>query len=217
VLPSVETRTRVLLVVHQLEARKPTNTGLLAARCLPNSAVLYRGRAPQGDVDNDARQPGAGLLGAAGELALEGVERLLLYPHPTAAPLEDWRDSPRPILLVVPDGTWRQAARTRARLESAGAAMTSVALPARAAAAAASAPRLRAPARPERLATMEALALALGILEGPEVEAALLRTYRMMSERTLWTNGRLPTHAVTGGIPSGVRPHDPLQLRPRLP
>ena len=47
-LPRLETRTRVVLVVHQLEADKPTNTGLLAARCLTNSAIVYRGRAPDG-------------------------------------------------------------------------------------------------------------------------------------------------------------------------
>ena len=31
-LPRIETRTRLLFVVHQLEAVKPTNTGLVAAR-----------------------------------------------------------------------------------------------------------------------------------------------------------------------------------------
>ena len=64
---------------------------------------------------------------------------------------------------------------------------------------------------------MEAVAQALGILEGPEVEAQLLRVYRIMTERTLWTNGRISTSDVTGGIPSGVQSHDPLSLRPAVP
>src|SRR5689334_14281839 len=32
-LPRISTRTRVVLVLHQLEALKPTNTGILAAKC----------------------------------------------------------------------------------------------------------------------------------------------------------------------------------------
>ena len=36
--------------------------------------------------------------------------------------------------------------------------------------------------------------------------------FRVMVDRTLWTNGRLPTHAVTGGIPSGAESHDPRGL-----
>ena len=54
------------------------------------------------------------------------------------------------------------------------------------------------------------MALALGILEGPDVERELLRVYRIMTERTLWSNGRVTADQVTGGIPAGVRSHDPL-------
>jgi DTW domain-containing protein YfiP len=72
--------------------------------------------------------------------------------------------------------------------------------------------RLRAPPRPGRLATLEAVAAALGILEGPAVGDALMRVYRIMTERTLWTNGRLAADRVTGGIPAGARSHDPLGL-----
>ena len=43
-IPRLVTRTKVVLVMHDLELRKPTNTGTLAARCLPNSSVLVRGR-----------------------------------------------------------------------------------------------------------------------------------------------------------------------------
>jgi len=73
--------------------------------------------------------------------------------------------------------------------------------------------RMRTPTAPARLATLEAVAHALGILEGPEVERALLRVYRIMTERTLWSNGRISAADVTGGIPAGVQSHDPLSLR----
>lgn len=72
--------------------------------------------------------------------------------------------------------------------------------------------RLRHGAKPERLATIEAIAVAMGILEGPEAARQLEHIFRVMVDRTLWTNGRLPAHAVTGGIPPGAESHDPRGL-----
>ncbi|HXT98474.1 MAG TPA: tRNA-uridine aminocarboxypropyltransferase [Polyangia bacterium] len=193
-LPRIATRTRVLLVLHQLETQKPTNTGLVAARCLTNSAVVYRGRAP------------AGVEAEPLEAALaHDAAAALLFPHPSATPLESLPIGERPALLVVPDGTWPQAARARRRV-GALARLPCVSLPETGA----TVDRLRAPPRPGRLATLEAVGVALGILEGPAVAQALLRVYRIMTERTLWTNGRLSAAEVTGGIPAGVRSHDPL-------
>ena len=191
-LPRLATRTRVVLVLHQLELNKPTNTGLVAARCLENSAVAYRGRAPTGG-------PGQG----RDAIVPAGMQGLVLFPHPEATPLESWRG--RDLALVVPDGTWSQAASTRRRLPEL-ASLPCVSLP----------PpthdidRLRTPPRPGRLATLEAVAIALGILEGAAVEAALMRVYRTMTDRTLWSNGRIKTEDVTGGIPAGVQSHRPL-------
>ena len=195
-LPRIATRTRVVVVLHQLEARKTTNTGALAARCLENSAVVYRGRAPD--------------AGAADSLdtQLSGeTDPVLLYPHPSATPLGDWRSTSKPITLIVPDGTWRQAIGTCRRLRAL-ADLPCVSLPAPAIAV----DRLRASGLPDRLATLEAVALALGVLEGPAVRDALMRVYRIMTERTLWTNGRVSANEVTGGIPAGVRSHEPLKL-----
>jgi DTW domain-containing protein YfiP len=193
-LPQIATRTRVLLVLHQLETRKTTNTGVVAARCLTNSAVVYRGRAPAG-VEAETLEA---------TLARE-VTPVLLFPHASATPLADWPRADGPTVLVVPDGTWAQAARARRR-EAALARLPCVSLPD----ATAGVSRLRAASRPGRLATLEAVAIALGLLEGPEVAEALMRVYRIMTERTLWTNGRLAADEVTGGIPAGVRSHDPL-------
>ena len=225
-LPCLETRTRVVLVVHQLEAVKPTNTGLLAVRCLANSAVVYRGRPPAG-ADT----------GTSAFAEAPGVQHLMLYPHPSATPLAAWRGRTEPIAweagelcsprtiaggfgnpprvpesitLLVPDGTWRQAARTRTRFAPDAGTIPCVSLPA-----SSSGRRLRTASAPQRLATLEAVARALGILEGPEIEAALLRVYRIMTERTLWSNGRVATADVTGGIPAGVQSHDPLSTRSR--
>ena len=190
-IPRVLTRTRVVLVMHQLELNKPTNTGRLALRCLPNSEVLVRGLPHPGVAPAEAPS-----LAAA----------VVLFPHADAQPLERWRSSPVPVTLIVPDGTWRQAARARRRVPGL-AELPCARLPVNAPA---SSYRLRQATRPGRLSTLEAIARALGILEGPAVEEALSHIHRVMVDRTLWTNGRLPTAAVTGGSPAGVRSHDPL-------
>jgi DTW domain-containing protein YfiP len=207
-LPRLETRTRVVLLLHQLEVDKPTNTGIVAARCLPNSAIVYRGRTPGVDArDSDAR--GASLDEQAARLAAAiapGTRAAFLFPHASATPLVAWRDG-APVTLIVPDGTWRQAARARSRL---GRALALPCVTLAGGAAASPGGRLRTAKRPGQLATLEALALALGELEGQPVEDALMRVFRVMTDRTLWTNGRLPRAAVTGGVPDGARSHDPL-------
>ena len=188
-IPRVETRTRLLLVLHQLEDKKPTNTGRLAARCLVNSAIAARG----------------GGAASAPAALWQGTQPVLLFPIPEARPLEEWRDAGQPLTLVVPDGTWRQANKARRRV--AGLAdLPCAALPV----ATRSGYRLRHDRRPDRVSTIEAIALALRILEGPAVAEPLERIFRIMVDRTLWTNGRIATGEVTGGIPAGVRSHDPL-------
>jgi DTW domain-containing protein YfiP len=209
-LPRIETRTRVVLIVHQLEAVKPTNTRLVAARCLPSATVVYRGRAPEGVAPAGAH----GEVGATPDwpaavaAAAAGARPLVLYPHPSATPLEDWRGRTEAVALVVPDGTWAQATRIHARFAARAGDPPCVSLPA-----SRTGKRLRMGRSPHQMATLEAVALALGILEGPAIRDALLHIYRVMADRTLWTNGRLPTEAVTGGIPTGVQSHDPLSLR----
>jgi DTW domain-containing protein YfiP len=214
-LPRLETRARVIVLLHQLEVDKPTNTGVVAARCLANSEIVYRGRAPSPDGERAGMGPGieeqAALLRAA---IPAGARAAFLFPHEQAVPLDQWRDRAEgPLALVVPDGTWRQAMHARSRL---GRVLDwpCVTLPdARVATAGA---RLRNAGRDGRLATIEALAFALGVLEGPDVEAALLHVFRVMTDRTLWTNGRIARADVTGGVPAGARAHDPLgEAEPR--
>jgi DTW domain-containing protein YfiP len=215
-LPRLEARTRVVLLLHQLEVDKPTNTGVVAARCLVNSAIVYRGRAPghrDADAvaaprDDDDEATDDGIEAQAARIAAQipaGTRAAFLFPHEAAQPLEAWREHAEPTTLVVPDGTWRQASRARGRLAAAlGLPCVSLASVGR------EGTRLRAALRPGRLATIEALAHALGVLEGAEIEEALLHVFRVMTDRTLWSNGRLARDAVTGGVPDGARSHDPL-------
>jgi DTW domain-containing protein len=168
-VPHLETRTRLVLIIHRYEARKPTNTGRLAASCLASSEIHVRGH---------EGAPSAPIALAADALPL------LLFPAEGALPLTDFAGSARPVTLIVPDGTWRQASRVRARVPGL-AELPCVTLPA-------GPPtryRLRAESRPDGLATIEAIARAMGILEGAHVQDAMERLLAVMVERTRGLRG----------------------------
>lgn len=193
-VPRLAIHTRLVLVVHKDEERKPTNTGLLAARCLEHSEVVVVG---------DRERPIDAPLVRAGE---QGV---LLFPAEDALPLDELMGSrvngAAPLALVVPDGSWRQARKVRSRVPGL-AALPCATLPE-------GAPteyRLRSERREGGLATLEAIARALTIIEGNGLAAhALLAVFRVMVERTLWLRGSLRDDEVTGGIPEAARAHDP--------
>lgn len=188
-LPRVETRTRVLLLLHRAEARKPTNTGRLAARALANSELAIRGDRERGEPP---------LTWPA------DTTPLLLFPSDDAAPLPEVARGGGPVTLIVPDGTWRQACKVQRRVPAL-VGVPRVRLPD----GPATEYRLRAARRAEGLSTLEAVARALGVLEGRDVEAALLRVFRVMVDRTLWARGALPRDQVTGGVPAGASQHAP--------
>jgi DTW domain-containing protein YfiP len=184
-LPRFETRTRLVLFVHHIEARKSTNTGRLAALCLANSEVVVRG---------DGARP-------AGPFAFDPATRpLFLFPHPGARPLSREDADGPPVTLVVPDGTWRQASKVRKRVPGL-ADLPCVALPNEGP----SGYRLRRWPHEGGLSTLEAVARALGELEGEAVRRELERVLRVAVERTLWSRGRLDAGEVTGGIPEAAR------------
>lgn len=187
-IPRIETRTRLVLVIHRSEDRKTTNTGRLATECLVNSEVIVRGHEGAGDVVTFP----------------EGMRPVLLFPADDAMPIAELPRDDRPIALVVPDGNWRQASKVRARVAGMS-ALPCVRLPV----GEPSIYRLRSEAHAHGLATIEAIARAFGVLESDEVRAALELPFRAMVERTLWARGSLADDEVTGGIPEGAMRHDP--------
>lgn len=190
-IPRLETRTRLLLVIHRAEDRKPTNTGRLATECLVNSAVVVRGHASA----------------ESAPLPIEpGSQPVLLFPAEDAVPLAELAPSLSRVTLVVPDGNWRQASKVRSRVPGMRDVPCASLPPS---AAKPSLYRLRSEAHAHGLATIEAIARAMGILEGEHVERALELPFRAMVERTLWARGDLEAEDVTGGIPQGVLRHDP--------
>lgn len=198
-VPVLETRTRLVLVIHRDEERKPTNTGRLALLAMKNSELCVRGR---------HSEPTPGFTWD------ETTRPLLLFPHADAVLLASVAVVPgddRPVTLIVPDGNWRQASKVRGRVAGLR-EVPCVSLPV----AAPSTYRLRSEAHPFGLATIEAIARSLRILEGargPEIERALLDVFRAMVERTLWARGTINAHDVTCGLPAGAVRHDPTRAR----
>ena len=97
-VPRLRTRTRLVLLVHYREARKPSNTGQLAARCVERGSVEIfgkRGQVLEAPVLGDDEVP------------------LLLFPDDDAVPISQHAASDKPIALFVPDGNWRQASKVR--------------------------------------------------------------------------------------------------------
>ncbi len=186
-IPRLSTRTQLVVLVHYREARKPTNTGVLAARCVVDSRVAIIGERDR-------------------PVTLTAAPRaLLLYPSDDAVPLATAiADAPaEPWTLIVPDGNWRQAARMAKRVPGVeGARHVTLDDPR------SSEYRLRAEPKRGGLATLEAIARALRVLEGDageRVEAAMLDVFRVLVSRTLWSRGALRDDELVGGVPAGAR------------
>lgn len=171
-VPRLSTRTRLCLVMHCREVKKPTATGPLALAALSNSEFYEHGVAGR---PLDLSQ-------------LHEQERrvLVLFPSEDARPLsaELLAEDPRPVTLVVPDGNWRQATRIPQRVPGVTEAER-VTLP--------SGPAtrwgIRRETREEGLATFEAIARAFGILESPEVQTRLEAVFDRMVQTTIAQRG----------------------------
>ncbi len=167
-LPPLTTRVEVLM--HKREWHKTTATAHLAKLALGDRLRIHQ-----------RGHPGRPVLP---EVILLAQRRpLLLFPAAGARPLErDLIDEdPRPITLIVPDGSWRQAAKVPKRVPwlSDVPRVTLPELKTRY--------RLREENRAGGLATFEAIAYALGAIESQPVADDLLRLFDAMVEGTLAT------------------------------
>lgn len=185
--PRLELETRVGLIMHVSERCRTSNTGRLVPLALSNSCICLRG-------DRSGPTESSGLVPP-------GHRGLVLYPSSDSVVLdgEFTKSLDGPAALIVLDGSWSQAARM-ARREPSLRALPRVKLPP----GPPSSYRLRAQQDPARVCTFEAVARALGVLEGPDVQAALERFFRVMVDRMLWARGKLRASEVAGGIPEGV-------------
>lgn len=166
-LPSLAPRTRVLILQHPRERRVAIGTAAMAARCLAGASVVV-------GTSVDAHPT------VAAALADPTRRAVLLWPGPdavdvAAAPPTD------PVTLVVVDGTW-STAKKLLTLNPAIAALPRY----RIAPAQPSEYRIRREPRAECLSTLEAIANALGVLEGdPAPYRAMLTPFRAMVDTQL--------------------------------
>jgi DTW domain-containing protein len=171
-IPRYDLATRLVLVMHRREQNKPTATGPLALAALPNSEVRIQGHQDRPLDFSD--------------LDIPGRRTLLLYPGDDVPILDGnfMNRDDRPVTLVVPDGSWRQAARMGKRLPGLAHAEM-VRLP--------EGPQtewgIRREDHSQGLATFEAIARALGIIESPAVQSGLEELFRLMVQRTLKARG----------------------------
>lgn len=158
-IPSLHSRTRVLLLQHPSEVNHALNTARLAALGLVNAQLVV------GEVFEDLQT----LLNPP------GYQARLLFPGEEAQSLQTYGPSGEPLLLVVPDGTWRKA-RKLLHLNPLLAALPRVTL----AAGAVSRYRLRKAPGPGALSTVEAIVQALQVLEAPQSFDPLLRPFEAL-------------------------------------
>lgn len=156
--------------MHHREKHLTSNTARLAANTIPGCEIRMRGL-------KDKPFDPTGILE-------DHRQALLLYPSPSAQELgpEYLSQFTKPITLVVPDGSWRQAAKV-ARREPFLKDVPHVTL----AFDGPSIYTLRREPKPHTLATFEAIARALGAIEGKEVRRELEAVFQHMVEQTMYS------------------------------
>ncbi|MEB3841762.1 DTW domain-containing protein [Pseudomonas guariconensis] len=169
-IPSLDSRTRVVLLQHPSEVSHALNTARLAALGLVNAELRV------GEVFDD--------LPAL--LATPGYRPVLLFPGEQAQVLSAYEIADdTPLLLIVPDGTWRKA-RKLLYLNPLLDALPRVTLgqvpPSRY--------RLRKAPEPGALSTIEAVVEALNALEGAGRFDALCRPFDALIEGQIKAMGR---------------------------
>ncbi len=163
VAPRLDISTRLIVIIHSKEWRRSTNTGYLARLATKNGEVRLHGLPHQtvSSADIDAVSPST----------------LVLYPGRGAHPLttEHIAALPRPLTLLVPDGNWTQAKNMMRRVP-----MLSQAHPVRLEGSSLDASCLRRNVCVGRMSTFEAIAQALGIIEGQATADHLLAFFRQV-------------------------------------
>lgn len=169
-IPSLDSRTRVVLLQHPSEVSHALNTARLAALGLVNAELRV------GEVFDDLQAL----------LATPGYRPVLLFPGEQAQVLSAYpAGDDTPLLLIVPDGTWRKA-RKLLYLNPLLEALPRVTLgqvpPSRY--------RLRKAPEPGALSTIEAVVEALNALEGAGRFDALCRPFDALIEGQIKAMGR---------------------------
>jgi len=167
----IETHAHVVIVRHAREKLRPTNTAAIAAMTLARATLADYGEIGAPVIDIDGLIP-------------EGA--WLLYPDAREGASLVVRGAPPPSALMVLDGTWSQTQRLVRRHPRLG-MLPRCALP--------PGPRewrphLRHSDDPDRLLTMEAIAIYLALHEPGDAGARLMKMHRRFVAATLASRGQ---------------------------
>jgi DTW domain-containing protein YfiP/RimJ/RimL family protein N-acetyltransferase len=172
--PKLKLATKISLIIHAKELKRTTNTGRLALNALTNSEMRIRGE------DHTALD--------LSDLVSPSYRTFLFYPADNALELNEQlvSQSSLPIQLIVPDGNWRQASKVHYRHhELKDIPRVKISTPNTADL------HIRAETTEAGMATLEAIAHALGIIEGEAVKKELMDFYQLKLEATLRGRGQL--------------------------
>lgn len=171
--PDLDTVTRVVTFMHCREKRLSTGTARLARRALRRCEIRIHG---EKDVPTDVS-----------DLFEPGRRALVLFPSADARALSPglMTEFPGPYTLIVPDGSWRQASKCVHRIPAL-AGLPRVKLPP-----GPPSEYLRAQPTVASVCTFEAIARALGVIEGRAIQEKLETFFRLRVGVTLRTRGGL--------------------------
>lgn len=197
-----------MVVQHNKDCRKPTNTVRILTRCLTECEVTrYAVRGASFDASALTRDPDIAWC-----LLFPTTEAGDLPEAPPALSVEGFRRPPvtgRRRGVVVVDGTWAQARRMRRRLPSLR-AMPTFELP--------PGPPTRWNVRTQseagRMSTAEAAIRGLAICEGAPRLRPLKRYFNEVSARMMYMKSRLPSPEVPTDWSDEVCFDDPAVLIP---
>jgi DTW domain-containing protein YfiP len=181
-------RTRVVVIMHYREWFSTTSTAQLAAAALPDCTIRLRGLHGQSLQTDD--------------LITADRQSLLLFPSHDAVELtpELVEKLDRAAMLLVLDGSWSQARRSNLREPALSGVPRIKLVPGPR-----SKYRLRKEPDAASVCTFEAIARALGVLEGadrgPRARAMLERLFDIRVERSLLARGKLRAHQIRYPIP----------------
>lgn len=190
IVPELNLSTRVTVLMHWREVTKTTNTGKLASLVLPNSEVRVRG-------DRNRPMSSEGLVS-------DDYQSVILFPTADSRELTpdlvaELTSRGRPLHLIVTDGNWRQARKVTTRVNVLrDAPRVRLSLGAR------SEYQLRHSPHQEKLSTFEAIARALGVIEGPDIQAQMESLFAVTIERILWSRGKRPLAECQFPIPEAA-------------
>lgn len=167
--------TPVLIVMHKAELELTTNTAYFASKVLSKCELAIRG-VKDSPIDFDSL------------VDETKYTPLFLFPDEDAKELSpEFLDTLElPPLIIVPDGSWKQAKKCKKR-EPFLKDVQSVKLKA----GELSKYRLRTNPFPEAVCTYEAVARAVGTIEGEGIQSSLEETFEVITDRMFYSRSGL--------------------------